>query len=141
MASSPLVTTDWLESHLDDPDLRIIEICSVDDDKTYHEAHIPGAMWLFWKAACWQATDRDLITPNELAELFGRLGIRPDSTVVLYGDPIQFVCYAYWAFSMAGHTNLRLLVGGRKKWLRDRRPVSQKVPRFATKDYAISTGS
>ena len=59
MVSSPLVTTDWLEDHLADPDIRIIEVCSITDDKTYHEGHIPGAMWLFWKSACWQDSDRD----------------------------------------------------------------------------------
>ena len=61
MASAPLVSTAWLEDHLADPDLRIIEVCNVRDDKTYREGHIPGAQWLFWKTACWHETDRDFV--------------------------------------------------------------------------------
>jgi thiosulfate/3-mercaptopyruvate sulfurtransferase len=51
--SSPLVSPEWLEQHVGDPDLRIIEICNLDDDKTYNEGHIPGATWLYWKGECW----------------------------------------------------------------------------------------
>ena len=87
MTSSPLVSTAWLEEHLTDPDLRIIEICSLRDDKTYHEGHIPGAMWVYWKSACWQDSDREFVTPEQMAKLFGSMGIGPDSTVVLYGVP------------------------------------------------------
>lgn len=141
MVSSPLVTTGWLEDHLADPDLRIIEVCSVPDDKTYHEGHIPGAMWLFWKSACWQDSDRDFVTPAELAKLFGGMGIGPQSTVVLYGDPVQYGSYAFWAFTMAGHANLRLLDGGRRKWVAEGRPMSQNVPRFQPQDYPVPTGT
>src|SRR5450631_997712 len=135
MASSPLVTTVWLEDHLADPDLRIIEVCNIRDDKTYREGHIPAAMWFYWKTACWHETDRDFITPAAMAEMFGRLGIGPQSTVVLYGDPVQFGSYAFWAFTMAGHANLRLLDGGRRKWVMEGRPLSKDVPRFAAVAY------
>ncbi|HMB48764.1 MAG TPA: sulfurtransferase [Afifellaceae bacterium] len=141
MAPSPLVTTEWLEEHLADPDLRIIEVCSLTDDRAYHEGHVPGAMWLNWKAACWQETDRDFITPDGLARLFGGLGIGPDSTVVLYGDPVQYGSYAFWAFTMAGHADLRLLDGGRGKWLAEGRPLTQNVPRFAARDYPAPKGT
>ena len=135
MVSSPLVSTGWLEDHLADPDLRIIEVCNIRDDKTYREGHIPGALWFYWKTACWHETDRDFITPAAMAEIFGRLGIGPQSTVVLYGDPVQFGSYAFWAFTMAGHANLRLLDGGRRKWVMEGRPLSQDVPRFAAVAY------
>lgn len=141
MVSSPLVTTDWLEDHLADPDIRIIEVCSITDDKTYHEGHIPGAMWLFWKSACWQDSDRDFITPAELAKLFGGMGIGPRSTVVLYGDPVQYGSYAFWAFKMAGHADLRLLDGGRRKWVAEGRPLTQNVPRFQAQDYPVPSGT
>ncbi|HSM39488.1 MAG TPA: sulfurtransferase [Afifellaceae bacterium] len=141
MVSSPLVTTDWLEDHLADPDLRIIEVCSVTDDKAYHEGHIPGAMWVYWKSACWQESDRDFITPAELAKLFGGMGIGPRSTVVLYGDPVQYGSYAFWAFKMAGHADLRLLDGGRRKWLAEGRPLTQNVPRFQAQDYPVPSGT
>ena len=135
MVSSPLVSTAWLEDHLADPDLRIIEVCNIRDDKTYREGHIPGALWFYWKTACWHETDRDFITPAAMAKLFGGLGIGPQSTVVLYGDPVQFGSYAFWAFTMAGHANLRLLDGGRRKWVMEKRPLSQDVPRFPAVAY------
>ena len=87
MASSPLVSTAWLEDHLADPDLRVLEISNVRDDKPYHEGHVPGALWVFWKSACWHETDRDFVSPAAMAKLFGGMGIAPQSTVVLYGDP------------------------------------------------------
>jgi 3-mercaptopyruvate sulfurtransferase SseA len=77
MAQSPLVSTAWLGDHLNDPDLRIVEVCSLRDDKTYHEGHIPGAMWVYWKSACWHDSDRDFVTPAAMAELFGEMGIGP----------------------------------------------------------------
>jgi len=139
--SSPLVSPEWLEQHLGDPDLRIIEICNVEDDKTYNEGHIPGAMWLYWKEACWHETDRDFVTPEAMAKLFGRLGIGPQSTVVLCGDPVQYGSYAFWSFTMAGHKNLRLLDGARRKWVIEGRPLSRTVPRFPAVDYPVPTGN
>lgn len=141
MTSSPLVSTAWLEEHLADPDLRIIEICSLRDDKTYHEGHIPGAMWVYWKSACWQDSDREFVTPEQMAKLFGSMGIGPNSTVVLYGDPVQYGSYGFWAFTMAGHRNLKLLDGGRRKWVLEKRPLSRNVPRFAPVDYPAPTGT
>ena len=141
MAASSLVSTGWLEDHLEDPDLRILEVCSLRDDKAYHEGHIPGAMWLFWKTACWHETDRDFVSPAAMAKLFGGMGIGPQTTVVLYGDPLQYGSYAYWAFTMAGHKNLRLLDGGRKKWLAEKRPLSRNVPRLPAVDYPEPKGT
>ncbi len=135
MNSSPLVSTAWLEKHLDDPDLRIIEVCSVPEDKVYREGHVPSAQWVYWKAACWHETDREFVTPEAMARKFGRMGIGPRSTVVLYGDPVQYGSYAYWTFTMAGHPNLRMLDGGRRKWLLEKRPLSRDVPRFAPVEY------
>ncbi len=130
MDNSPLVSTAWLEEHLTDPDLRIVEVCSRNDNETYRTGHIPGALFLYWKSACWHETDRDFISPAAMAKLFGRLGVGPQSTVVLYGDPVQYGSYAFWAFTMAGHKNLKLLDGGRKKWIAEKRPLSQDVPKF-----------
>lgn len=141
MSSPPLVSTAWLEDNLSDPNLRIVEVCSLRDDKTYHEGHIPGAMWVYWKSACWQDSEREFVTPAEMAKLFGRMGIGPRSTVVLYGDPVQYGSYAYWAFTMAGHANLRLLDGGRRKWVLEGRPMTRNVPRFPAVDYPAPTGT
>ncbi len=141
MASSSLVSTGWLQDHLADPDLRIVEVCSLRDDKTYHEGHIPGAMWLYWKTACWHETNREFVTPAEMAKLFGSMGIGPQSTVVLYGDPVQYGSYAFWAFTMAGHKNLRLLDGGRRKWVNEKRPLSRNVPHFPAVEYPEPKGT
>jgi len=141
MDHSPLISTAWLEDHLADPDLRIVEICNLRDDKTYREGHIPGALWLYWKSACWHETDREFVTPAAMAQLFGRMGIGPQSTVVLYGDPVQYGSYAFWAFTMAGHRNLRLLDGGRRKWVMEGRSLSQDVPRFPAVAYPAPKGT
>ncbi len=141
MASSPLVTTDWLEQHLGDSGLRILEISSLAGDLNYREGHIPGATWLYWKSTCWHETDRELITPAAMARLFGGIGIGPDTIVVLYGDPVQFGSYAYWAFTLAGHRQLRLLDGARKKWVAEGRPLSRDVPNFAAVEYPAPAGT
>ena len=65
--TSPLVTTSWLEEHLEDPKVRILEVSSADDDASYRKAHVPGAVWQFWKDFCWHETDRQFITPEETA--------------------------------------------------------------------------
>src|ERR1035441_1484944 len=150
MAASPLVTTAWLEDHLADPNLRIIEVCSRDDDKAYREGHIPGATWVYWKSACWHETDRQFISPEAMARMFGGMGIGPDTTVVLTGDPVQFGTYAFWAFTMAGHRDLRLLDGARRKWLAEgrsltrpnhsQRPGDRSLPTLASKGSPTETG-
>jgi thiosulfate/3-mercaptopyruvate sulfurtransferase len=141
MAPSPLVTTAWLEEHLADPNLRIIEVCSRDDDKAYREGHIPGAAWVYWKSACWHETDRQFISPEAMARLFGGMGIGPDTTVVLTGDPVQFGTYAFWAFTMAGHRDLRLLDGARRKWLAEGRPLTREVARYSPVAYPAPAGN
>jgi thiosulfate/3-mercaptopyruvate sulfurtransferase len=141
MDASPLVSTDWLENHLADHDVRILEVCSLPDDKAYHEGHIPGAMWAYWKVACWHDSDREFVTPAAMARRFGEMGIAPGSTLVLYGDPVQYGSYAFWAFTMAGHAKLRLLDGGRRKWVLEGRPLSRTVPHFPAVDYPAPAGA
>ena len=111
------------------------------DDKIYREGHIPGAIWVYWKSACWHETDRDFITPAALAKMLGGMGIGPQSTLVLYGDPVQYGSYAFWAFTMAGHAKLRLLDGGRRKWVMEGRPLSQTVPHFPAIAYPAPEGT
>jgi thiosulfate/3-mercaptopyruvate sulfurtransferase len=141
MPSSPLVSSAWLNQHLGDADLGVLEIGSKPDGSLYRAGHIPGAAWLYWKSACWHETDRELVTPAAMARLFGGLGIGPDTTVVLYGEPVQYGCYAFWAFTMAGHKKLRLLDGARKKWIADGRVLSNDVPSLAPVDYPVPAGT
>ncbi len=141
MSPSPLVSTAWLEQHLGDPAVRILEVCSLTDDKVYREGHIPGAQWVYWKAACWHESARQLVTPAEMARLLGGMGIGPDATLVLYGDPVQYGTYAFWAFTMAGHRDLRLLDGGRRKWVLEGRPLSRDAPRREPVAYPPPAGT
>jgi len=128
-AETPIVSTGWLEDHLSDPNVRVLEICALTSDEVYRSGHVPGAQWVYWKGACWHETDREFVKPEQLAQHFGSLGIGPDTTVVLYGDPVQYGTYAYWAFKMAGHKNLKVLDGGRTKWVAEGRALSQDVPK------------
>ena len=91
MAPSPLVSTAWLEQHLADPDLRIIEVCNIRDDKAYREGHIPGALWFYWKTACWHETDRDFVTPAAMAKAVRQHRHRPadDHRAVWRSRPVR----------------------------------------------------
>ncbi|MGI9521124.1 MAG: sulfurtransferase [Hyphomicrobiaceae bacterium] len=140
MTNSPFVSTAWLAEHIHDPNIRVLEIGSTKDDAVYRTGHIPGAFWFYWKDACWHRTDRELIKPTEMAAQFSRLGVTPDTTLVLYGDPIQYGCYAYWVFKMAGHRKLRLLDGGRKRWEMDNFPLSRAITQFPECIYPVPEG-
>ncbi|MDP2618817.1 MAG: sulfurtransferase [Hyphomicrobiales bacterium] len=137
----PLVTTQWLEQHLEDADLRVIEISQAADNAAYREGHIPGAAWFHWKDICWHPTDRQFVTPEALARRLGVMGIGPRTNVVLYGDPVQFGTYVFWSFTMGGHANLRLLDGSRTKWVKEDRPLSNDMPRLSPPvDYPPGNG-
>jgi len=137
---TPLVTTDWLARHLDDPGVRIVEISSTPERDIYREGHIPGAVWFFWKDICWHDTDREFVSPEKLAARLGAAGIGPDHTLVLYSDVVQYGTYAYWSFTMAGRRDLKVLDGSRTKWLREGRPLTKDVPRHAPVGYAPQSG-
>ena len=134
---SPIVTTNWLATQLDETDLACLEVSMAPDRTKYQTGHIPGAHWCYWKDWCWHASDRQLIAPTAMADILGQAGIGPETRLVLYGDPVQFGTYAYWAFYMAGHKNLFVLDGGRAKWLSEGRPMKAEDPARARVDYPI----
>lgn len=136
----PLVSPSWLEDHLDDSEVHIIEVTMTEDDSTYRDAHIPGATWQYWKDLCWHESDREFPEPAEMATRLGKLGISDDTTLVLYGDPVQFGSYAFWALTMGGHKDLRLLDGGRKGWVEAGRPVTTELPNFEPAPYIPGVG-
>jgi len=138
--TAPLVTSEWLEAHLDDPNTRIVEVSATEANEVYASGHIPGALEWFWKDLCWHKTDRQLVTPDELAARLGSVGIAPDSTLVLYGDPVQYGTYAFWALTMAGHRDIRLLDGARKKWLQGGHPMTRDVPSPSAVEYEAYEG-
>ncbi|MFQ6028991.1 MAG: sulfurtransferase, partial [Dehalococcoidia bacterium] len=135
ISQEALVSCQWLADYLEDPQVRVIEVSSSPSDASYREGHLPGAAWWFWKEALWHPTDREFITPQELAQRLGGMGISPQTTVVLYGSPAQFGTYAFWVLTMAGHQRVRLLDGGRKRWVAEGRPLSQEIPGFSPVSY------
>jgi thiosulfate/3-mercaptopyruvate sulfurtransferase len=132
---SALVSPAWLADRLGSPELRVIEVSSVPDDAAYRAGHIPGAVWWYWKAALWHDTDREFPTPESMATRLGRIGVTPDTTLVLYGDPVQYGAYAFWVLSMYGHRDLRLLDGAKTRWAADRRPLVTEISNPAPSRY------
>ncbi|MDP6074060.1 MAG: sulfurtransferase [Myxococcota bacterium] len=122
-----LVSPDWLEAHLDDPAIRLIDV-SRPATAEYHTDHIPGAQRWGYKDMLWDPLVRDFPAPEEFARRCGGAGIGNDTTVVFYGDIIQFGTYGWWVFAYCGHGHARVLEGGRKRWADEGRPVTTVVP-------------
>ena len=129
-----LVSTEWLAEHLDDPGTRIVE--SNEDVLLYDTGHIPGAVHIDWRQDLQDALVRDYITPADFAALCARAGITPDTTVIFYGDKSNWwATYALWAFRLFGHTKVKLLNGGRDKWVREGRAVTREKPKHTAANY------
>jgi thiosulfate/3-mercaptopyruvate sulfurtransferase len=120
-----------VEAHLEDPKVRILEVSSEETPTTYRSGHIPGAAWFYWKHLCWDDSDRQFLTPEQAAARLGEIGIDETTTIVIYGDPVQYGTYAFWALLMAGHPGLRLLDGGRTRWMADGRQISTAAPTWS----------
>jgi thiosulfate/3-mercaptopyruvate sulfurtransferase len=122
-----VVTTEWVGSHLDDPDLVVAE--SDEDVLLYDTGHVPGAVKLDWHTELNDPVTRDYVDGAGFARLMSRKGISRDTTLVLYGDKNNWwAAYALWVCSLFGHPDLRLMDGGRAKWIAEGRPVSTDVP-------------
>jgi thiosulfate/3-mercaptopyruvate sulfurtransferase len=132
-----LVETEWLEQHLDDPQVRVIE---VDEDTTaYEKGHIPGAVAWNWTTDLHAPVGRDYIDRGGFSRLLSRAGVREGTTVVLYGGNNNwFAAYAYWLLKLRGFDAVRLLNGGRKKWELESRPLTQEVPSYAETGFEIA---
>ncbi len=122
-----LVSTDWVAEHLNDPAIRLVE--SNEDILLYDVGHIPGAVKVDWHADLNDPLVRDYIGRPAFEALMRRLGIGNDTTVVFYGDKNNWwATYAYWVFQLFGHTNAKIMDGGRMKWIAEERELTREVP-------------
>src|SRR3954469_15859901 len=126
-ANDVLVETDWVADHLEDDDIRIVEVD--ENPALYAEAHIPGAIGFDWKTDLQDQVKRDFLGPENFGKLMGSRGISNDHTVLLYGDRNNwFAAYTYWYFRYYGHDKVKLINGPREKWISEDRPTSTDVP-------------
>jgi thiosulfate/3-mercaptopyruvate sulfurtransferase len=129
-----IVSTEWVAQHLDDPGLVVAE--SDEDVLLYETGHVPGAVKLDWHTELNDPVTRDYVDGAGFARLMSEKGISRDTTLVLYGDKNNWwAAYALWVCSLFGHPDLRLMDGGRAKWIAEARPVSTGTPKPAPADY------
>ncbi len=131
-----LVTTAWLAEHKDDPGVVVVE--SDEDVLLYETGHIPGAVKVDWHLDLNDPVTRDYVEGKGFAALMARAGITRESTVVFYGDNFNWwAAYALWVFTLFGHPDVRLLDGGRMKWLAEGRPMTTEVTSRPATDYPV----
>jgi thiosulfate/3-mercaptopyruvate sulfurtransferase len=129
-----LVDTQWIKDHLNDPKVRIVE--SNEDILLYDQGHIPGAVQVDWVADLNDKVRRDYLSKEGFEKLAASKGIANDTTVVFYGDKNNWwACYAFWVFHLFGHTNTKILNGGRKKWIDEGNELSKEVPTYPATHY------
>jgi thiosulfate/3-mercaptopyruvate sulfurtransferase len=126
-AKDVLVDTQWVEDHLDDDSIRIVEVD--ENPALYAEAHIPGAIGFDWQKDLQDQVKRDFLGPEDFGNLFGSNGVSNDHTVALYGDRNNwFAAYTYWYLKYYGHDRVLLMNGPREKWIEEGRPTSTDAP-------------
>jgi thiosulfate/3-mercaptopyruvate sulfurtransferase len=131
-----LVTTDWLAEHLGEPGLVVVE--SDEDVLLYDTGHIPGALKVDWHTELNDPVTRDYVDGERFAKLLGAKGISRDTTVVIYGDKNNWwAAYALWVFELFGHEDVRLLDGGRAKWISEGRELTTDVPAVTPAEYPV----
>jgi thiosulfate/3-mercaptopyruvate sulfurtransferase len=129
-----LVSTEWASQHLNDPKIRLVEVDV--DTSAYDQGHIPGAVGWNWQTQLQDNIRRDLISKQALEQLLGRSGISNDTTILLYGDNNNwFAAYALWQLKYYGHKDARLINGGRKKWVEEKRPLTTEPSKVTPATY------
>jgi thiosulfate/3-mercaptopyruvate sulfurtransferase len=133
-ANAVLVTTDWLAEHLGDADLVVAEVDENPD--LYEEGHIAGAVKLHWRDDLQDPVERDIVDKETFERVLGERGIGNETSVILYGDKNNwFAAYAYWYLKVYGHGDVRILDGGRQKWIDEGRELTTDVPAPAAQSY------
>jgi thiosulfate/3-mercaptopyruvate sulfurtransferase len=126
-AKDVLVETDWVQQHLEDPAVRIVEVD--ENPALYRDAHIPGAIGFDWRKDLQDQVKRDFLDAGAFGKLFGSRGVSNDHTIVLYGDRNNwFAAYTYWYLKYYGHDAVRLMNGPREKWIAEGRPTTSEAP-------------
>ena len=139
-AKNVLVETDWVQDHMDDPDLRIVEVD--ENPALYRDAHIPGAIGFDWRQDLQDQVKRDFLGPEDFGRLFGSRGVSNDHTVVLYGDRNNwFAAYTYWYLQYYGHLNVKLMNGPREKWIAEGRPTTTEEPSHEPATFTAQPGN
>ncbi|MBI3670826.1 MAG: sulfurtransferase [Acidobacteria bacterium] len=129
-----LVTTQWVAEHLNDPKVRIVEVDV--DTSAYDQGHVPGALGWNWQTQLQDPVRRDLVDRRAFEELVGRAGITPDTTVIVYGDNNnRFAAWGFWQLKYYCHNDVRIMNGGRKKWLEEKRSLSTEMPHLQPTTY------
>ena len=129
-----LVSTQWVAQGLKDPKIRVIEV-SV-DAAAFDQGHIPGAVALNWFHDLEERPHRDIASKATMERLLGNAGVGPDTTIVVYGDNNNwFATYAYWLFRLYGHRDVRVMNGGRKKWMDEGRPMTKEATTYPKVPY------
>jgi thiosulfate/3-mercaptopyruvate sulfurtransferase len=132
--SDVLVDAEWVEQHLDDPKVAVVEVD--EDTSAYEKNHIRNAIRIDWKRDLQDPVRRDFVNKEQFEALLSERGIGNDTTVILYGGNNNwFASYAYWYFKLYGHQDVKLLDGGRKKWELDSRDLVEEVPTRAATTY------
>src|SRR5579864_6308555 len=123
-----LVDTNWVNDHHADANVRIVEV-DYDPTSNYNQGHVPNAVLFDWKKDINDPVRRDVLSQAQLEELFQRNGISNDTTLVLYGDFNNwFAAFAFWVFKYYGVKDVKIMNGGRKKWIEEDRPITRDVP-------------
>jgi thiosulfate/3-mercaptopyruvate sulfurtransferase len=132
-----LVTTDWVAQHATDPSVRIVEVDV--DTSAYDQGHVAGAAGWNWTTELCDTVIRDIAPKGKIEALLGSSGIDNTTTIVLYGDNNNwFAAWAFWQLKIYGHQDVRIMDGGRKKWLAEGRELSTEKPSFTTTTYTAS---
>ena len=128
-AKNVLVDADWAKAHIDDPNVRFVEVDV--DTAAYDEGHIPGAVAWNWTSQLSDGIRRDIVSREDLSKLLSESGIGPETTIVLYGDNNNwFAAWAYWQLKLFGVEDVKILDGGRRLWLAKDLPTSTDVPSY-----------
>ena len=132
-----IVETDWVAEHLDDDNLALVEVDV--DTSAYEQGHIPGAVAWNWYSQLNDTVRRDILSKEQIQRLLGQSGIAKSTTVVLYGDNNNwFATYAFWQLRMYGHRRLKVMNGGRQKWINEGRPTTTEAPARTPRIYRAS---